>query len=316
MHNPNFGGFDDYGLTIDTAFAIQAVGGNDGVVRQIRDAMAAASISTPPTSTSATRGRVRRRHREGPRLRPGARAPTRARTAGINLVAQTEGRVSRRARSPVTAEDVRRLRQRLRAGLRRRGADRGRLAEGGQRDVVPAQQQCTSGFFRLELHRDKDAAQQGCVEGTATTARPTSTSRLWPCCSWSRSRQKNATRTAASARRPPGSRPPSAPTARSAAERRHPDVQRQQHRPGRLGAWPARATAWPPAARAAVGAEAAGPQPGRRNAAGRRGRRDRLRPARPRRREVSGITDATEDQWRRADHAGRPAARRALTSAT
>ncbi len=29
------------------------------------------------------------------------------------------------------------------------------------------QQQCTSGFFRLDLNADKTAAQQGCVEGQA-----------------------------------------------------------------------------------------------------------------------------------------------------
>jgi hypothetical protein len=28
VHNPNFGGFDDYGLTIDTVFALRAIGGH------------------------------------------------------------------------------------------------------------------------------------------------------------------------------------------------------------------------------------------------------------------------------------------------
>ena len=40
MHNPNFGGFDDYGLTIDAAFAIDAIGGNGAVIRQVRTALA------------------------------------------------------------------------------------------------------------------------------------------------------------------------------------------------------------------------------------------------------------------------------------
>src|SRR4051812_25861775 len=41
IHNPNFGGFDDYGLSIDTALALAAVGGHDDTVgtvgRAIRD---------------------------------------------------------------------------------------------------------------------------------------------------------------------------------------------------------------------------------------------------------------------------------------
>ncbi len=40
MHNPNFGGFDDYGLSIDTGFAELAMS-NTTVAAQIRDALAA-----------------------------------------------------------------------------------------------------------------------------------------------------------------------------------------------------------------------------------------------------------------------------------
>jgi hypothetical protein len=39
MHNPNFGGFDDYGLSVDTGFAELAMG-NTAVAGQIRDAVA------------------------------------------------------------------------------------------------------------------------------------------------------------------------------------------------------------------------------------------------------------------------------------
>ena len=41
IHNPNFGGFDDYGLTIDTVFALQAIGGHKTEVRTARNALAA-----------------------------------------------------------------------------------------------------------------------------------------------------------------------------------------------------------------------------------------------------------------------------------
>jgi hypothetical protein len=40
MHNPNFGGFDDYGLSVDTGFAELATG-NTAVAVQVRDAVAA-----------------------------------------------------------------------------------------------------------------------------------------------------------------------------------------------------------------------------------------------------------------------------------
>lgn len=41
IHNPNFGGFDDYGLSIDTALALQAIGGHGSDVRDVRNAMSA-----------------------------------------------------------------------------------------------------------------------------------------------------------------------------------------------------------------------------------------------------------------------------------
>lgn len=40
IHNDQFG-FDDYGLSIDTAFALKAIGGHSSAVRQVRHAMAA-----------------------------------------------------------------------------------------------------------------------------------------------------------------------------------------------------------------------------------------------------------------------------------
>src|SRR6188472_2306304 len=40
MHNPNFGGFDDYGLSVDTGFAELGTG-NTAVAAQVRDAVAA-----------------------------------------------------------------------------------------------------------------------------------------------------------------------------------------------------------------------------------------------------------------------------------
>lgn len=40
MYNPTFGGFDDYGLSIDAAFALAAVGGQEAAVEAVTDAIA------------------------------------------------------------------------------------------------------------------------------------------------------------------------------------------------------------------------------------------------------------------------------------
>jgi hypothetical protein len=40
MHNPNFGGFDDYGLTVDTGLALADVGGHPTALQDIKDALA------------------------------------------------------------------------------------------------------------------------------------------------------------------------------------------------------------------------------------------------------------------------------------
>ena len=39
IHNPNFGGFDDYGLTADTVFALRAIGGHRAEVTEARTAL-------------------------------------------------------------------------------------------------------------------------------------------------------------------------------------------------------------------------------------------------------------------------------------
>ncbi len=52
--NPNFGGFDDYGLSIDIALGLDAVGGHDATVQQVTDAIAAnlSSYTSYPTGNS------------------------------------------------------------------------------------------------------------------------------------------------------------------------------------------------------------------------------------------------------------------------
>ncbi|WP_309650398.1 hypothetical protein [Nocardioides sp.] len=54
VFNPNFGGFDDYGLSIDVALGLDAVGGHDATVQTITDAIATNldSYTSYPTGDS------------------------------------------------------------------------------------------------------------------------------------------------------------------------------------------------------------------------------------------------------------------------
>ncbi len=53
IHNPTFGGFDDYGLSVDTGFALVATGGHQPTVKRIRTAM---SKHVPDYTTDAAFG--------------------------------------------------------------------------------------------------------------------------------------------------------------------------------------------------------------------------------------------------------------------
>ncbi|GEP36806.1 hypothetical protein NPS01_04690 [Nocardioides psychrotolerans] len=54
VFNPNFGGFDDYGLSIDVALGLDAIGGHDPAVQAVTDAIAAnlSSYTSYPTGDS------------------------------------------------------------------------------------------------------------------------------------------------------------------------------------------------------------------------------------------------------------------------
>jgi hypothetical protein len=170
IHNPNFGGFDDYGLTIDTAFAIQAVGGNDGVVRQIRDAMADridnyttdVDFGDPADVYSGASAKALV-------LAQATGADPRS-YGGIDLVAQTEGRVSETAPIAGRLEDFGDYANVFGQVFAARGLTVAGSPKASSVTSFLLKQQCTSGFFRQKLTVDKTAAQQGCVEGESTSS--------------------------------------------------------------------------------------------------------------------------------------------------
>lgn len=172
IRNPNFGGFDDYGLTVDIALSMDEVGGDQALVRQIRQAMSSrvASYATGvdygvPSdlySGSFAKALV---------FAQVSGADARA-YGGFDLVQQVEDRVI--ASGPTAG----RLADQVDGGADYANtfgqvfAARG-LSAAGSAKAAPVtdfllRQQCTSGYFRV-FFSAADAAEQSCVEGTDPT---------------------------------------------------------------------------------------------------------------------------------------------------
>ena len=163
------GGFTDFGLTLDTGFALDQAGDKSGVATVNRafqpvindyisgDAFGdAGSTYAGSVAKAATFARV-----------AGANPTS---YGGVNLVTRLEERVS------ATAPIVGRIEDRSSFGdyantLGQSYAVRALTEAKSQRaaDAVAflLAQQCTSGFFRQDFTKDKAAAAQGCAEGQA-----------------------------------------------------------------------------------------------------------------------------------------------------
>lgn len=166
LHNNNFGGFDDYGLSIDAALALAALGGHDATVRDISDAVAAHIGAYTGTGGEVYAGAM-------------AKAAVLAQTAGAdatsyggtNLIAQLESTVSSAA--PINGRLVdassfgdyaNTLGQAFAANsLERAGATKATSVT----DFL-LKQQCSSGYFRLNFTASKTATKQSCVDGVDT----------------------------------------------------------------------------------------------------------------------------------------------------
>lgn len=176
MHNPNFGGFDDYGLTIDAGFAFDAIGTNDAVVRQIRTALAPKVASYTTGVDYGAPGDIFSGASAKALVWAQVSGADAASYGGTNLVAQTADRVS--ADAPIAgriedagaADYANVIGQAFAArGLTLAGAPKA----GSALDFL-LKQQCTAGYFRLNFATDKTAAGQGCVDGDATGSAPDS----------------------------------------------------------------------------------------------------------------------------------------------
>lgn len=173
IHNPNFGGFDDYGLSIDTGFALEAASGHASDVSAISAGLAAnidnyvtgdAFGDTGSSYAGAT-----------------AKAAVFATSTGAdptsyggeNLVTRLEARVSGTA--PITGRiedassfgDFANVIGQAFAVSALETASSPRAADAL---AFLLKQQCTAGYFRIDFTADKTATDQTCDGGIATGA--------------------------------------------------------------------------------------------------------------------------------------------------
>lgn len=169
MHNPNYGGFDDYGLSIDAGFALEAVGGHAGDVADISTALAAAIgsyVTGEPYDAGSTYAG------------PTAKAAVFADLAGADptsyggkdLVAALEGTVSTTA--PITGRIVDTSTYGDYANVIGQSFAVNALHTAGSTKEADAlafllKQQCAAGYFRLYMTTDKTADDQTCEGGRA-----------------------------------------------------------------------------------------------------------------------------------------------------
>lgn len=167
VFNPAFGGYEDYGLTVDIGLSMDVVGGDRALVRQIREAMAtriddyAAPSATERYSGSLAKSLV---------FAQVSGADPRS-YGGLDLVAETEARVRTDGANAGRLQDLSQYGDYANT-FGQAYAARG-LAAAGSAQAAPVTdfllaQQCSSGYFRIFLS-DPSAATQSCVEGVDPT---------------------------------------------------------------------------------------------------------------------------------------------------
>ena len=307
IHNPNFGGFDDYGLT--ARHRLRAARDRSARRRRQPTIRTRWRHHVDDYTTDAAFGtgrRLRRRDRQAARLRAGDRRRRRS-FGGVNLVSGPRG--PRRDRRPAQRSDPGLVDQSsfgdFANTIGQIFAVRGLLtaptatSRAPGPEVPAAQQQCDKGYFRLDFAQgDRD---QAVLHEEEPRRHRRDGARRAPSCGSTAHGHSALRRTALRARRCGWLRQPrSDKTAgvgggHRAARRRTPTA--PDWPPGPWvrtvvchgGARPRRSWCEAPARRAEGRHPAGGPA-----------RCDRLRPGRPRRRPADGITDETQDQWRRA----------------
>ncbi|HXH79785.1 hypothetical protein [Nocardioides sp.] len=175
VHNDQFGGFDDYGLSADFAFALKAVGKNadaativNAIEPKSESWVSGADFGSPSRVYAGSLAKL-------VSVAQAAGEDARAFNS-VNQVARLEGRVASAGHitgrledagvdstDPFDADFVNVIGQSFAARA---------LTTAGSPRAVDAttfllEQQCPEGFFREQLNPDKTSPEQGCVSGAA-----------------------------------------------------------------------------------------------------------------------------------------------------
>jgi hypothetical protein len=170
IHNRQFD-FDDYGLTIDTAFALKAIGGHDRAVAKVRNALSK-HVNSYTTgvdfgSSAVFSGAVAKLLVLAQATGGGARH-----FGGVNLVRRLDQRVITSGPSKGRIQDREDPANGITDSANSIGqifAVRGLLkaghADGSSATRFLLAQQCRQGFLRLDFTQNKSAPDQSCGKG-------------------------------------------------------------------------------------------------------------------------------------------------------
>jgi hypothetical protein len=174
IHNPNFGGFDDYGLSIDTGLALDAVGGHGSDVQAISTALAGAIGSyvtgddfgdTPSSYAGATAKAA---------VFAAAAGDDPTAYGGLDLVTRLEDRVASGA--PITGriEDLSTFptdfANTIGQAFAVNALDAASSTKAADALAYLLKQQCSAGYFRLYMTEDKSVPDQTCEGGRGSGA--------------------------------------------------------------------------------------------------------------------------------------------------
>jgi hypothetical protein len=159
IHNPNFGGFDDYGLTADTVFALRAIGGHRADVLQARAALAHHVGAYTGTGSEKYAGATAKLLV----LTQSTGADPRS-FGGVDLVSKlnrlvvasgpAQGRIADQSQFGDFANTIGQV-------LAVRGLTAATSGKAGAARRFLLQQQCSGGYFRLDFAK-VTATRQGC----------------------------------------------------------------------------------------------------------------------------------------------------------
>ena len=175
IFNPNFGGFTDYGLTVDTGLALKAIGGHKSKVTEISDALAAdidlyitGDATGDPGSTYA--GATAKSAAFALRIGVDPKS-----YGGVNLISTIKKTLSTKKHSAGRITDTSTFgdfANTIGQGFAVEALSREDSGKADEALDFLLQQQCTDGFFRLSFDPNAKAKDQTCDGGTADESAP------------------------------------------------------------------------------------------------------------------------------------------------